>query len=322
MCLVAPGGKPETWAQKSMCSTSGHIIHLMPGDHKFCTPEIPIVVVWNGLNHYTPTYPSSTDSTLKSKMSIINMATISLFSEIEGDLDDSEDLELCEQFHILRDTAVQSKKLLAKSHISTLVIPPSHIGPDPWDIITSLTRSTTLQEHPIPAFKDQQSLTLESVVDVAKAANYLVRLVPSLPEPQITESEPPSSANAPTQTVQAHPKPISSSRSSNILPPPPKTFESGEFNIPVDSFLETKRLLGGKPLKPLHKNAPKPKWGVAPKLKSGIAPTMKSEIACGLETGNCTNPQVIVNIPLANLPLQAPVSSSAPVTSAPVTSAL
>ena len=84
----------------------------MPGDHKFCTPEVPIVVVWNGLNHYVPTYPASTDSTLKWKMSIIakhiNEAT-SLLGEIEGNLDDSEDLELCEQFHILRDTAVQSK---------------------------------------------------------------------------------------------------------------------------------------------------------------------------------------------------------------------
>ena len=307
-----------------MCSTSGHVIHLMPGDHKFCTPEIPIVVVWNGLNHYAPTYTSSTDSTLKWKMSIIakhiNEAT-SLFGEIEGDLDDSEDLELCEQFYILRDTAVQSKKLLAKSHISTLVIPPSHIGPDPRDIITSLTRSTTLQEHPIPAFKGQQSLTLESVVDIAKAANYLVPLVPSFPETQQTESEPPSSANAPTQTVQAHPKPISF-RSSNILPPPPKTIESGEFNIPVGSFLETKRLWGGKPLKPSpHKDAPKLKLEITPELKSGIAPTTKSGIARGSETGNCTNPQVIVNIPLANLPPQAPVSSSAPVTSAPVTSA-
>ena len=160
------------------------------------------------------------------------------------------------------------------------------------------------------------------MVDVAKAANYLVPLVPSFPEPQNTESEPPSSTNAPTQTVQAHPKPISSSRSSNILPPPPKTVESGKFNIPVGSFLETKRLLGGKPLKPSpHKDDLKPKSGIAPEPRSGIAPKLKSGIACSLETENYTNPQIIVNIPLANLPPQAPVSSSAPVTSAPVTSA-
>ena len=244
MCLVAPGGKPETWAQKSMCSTSGHIIHLMPGDHKFCTPEIPIVVVWNGLNHYIPTYTSQYDSTLKWKMSIISKhltEAISLFGEIEGDLDDSEDLELCEQFHALRDKAVQSKKLLAKSHISTVVIPPSHIGPDPRDIITSLTRSTTLQQHPTPAFKGQQSVTLESIVDVEKGANYLLPLIPSV-------TEPPLSTSAPTQTVHAHPKPISSTRSGLIISPPPKNVESGEFSIPVGSFLETKRLMGGKPL--------------------------------------------------------------------------
>ena len=283
MCLVAPGGKPETWAQKSMCSTSGHIIHLMPGDHTMCTPEIPIVVVWNGLNHYCPTYSSNPEATLKWKMSLISRhihEATSLFGEIEGDLDDSKDLDLCEQFHMLKGTAVQAQKLLAKSHVSALTIPPAHIGPDPRDIMVSLTRSTTLQEHPLPAFRGEMSVTLEEVVDVAAAANYKVPFFPPLQGP------PPSTA--PTATVQSHPKPITasrSSRSSNILPKAPESVKQAEFNIPLGSFLETKRLRGDKPLGPPKKDKQK-------------------------EVTKVTKPEIIVSIPLPPQgPPQAPVPS-------------
>ena len=113
-------------------------------------------------------------------MSIISKhlaEAITLFGEIEGDLDD--DLELCEQFHALRDTAVQSQKLLSKTHISSLVIPPSHTGPDIRDLRTSLTRSTTLQKHPTPAFKGQMSVILENVVDIAAGSNYLTPFLPT-----------------------------------------------------------------------------------------------------------------------------------------------
>ena len=289
MCLVAPGGKPETWAQKSMSSTSGHIIHLMPGDHKYCTPEIPIVVVWNGLNHYCPTYTPNPESTLKWKMSLISKhisEATSLFGEIEGDLDDSKDFDLCEQFHVLKGTAVQAQKLLAKSHISSLIIPPSHIGPDPRDIMVSLTRSTILQEHPVPAFRGNMSVALEEVVDVAAGANYKVPLFPPLQQrPQVTPGPPPSTT--PTETVQSHPQPIASSRTSNIIPKAPVNVQQAEFNIPLGSFLEAKRLRGGKPLGPPKKDTQK-------------------------EVIKVTKPEVIVSIPLppqAHPPPQAPVPS-------------
>ena len=131
VCLVAPGGKPETWAQKSMCTTSGHIIHLMPGDHKYATPEIPIVIVWNGLNHYVPTYSSNESVLLHWKMSLINRhitEATSLFGEIENDLNDQTDFDLCEQFHLLKSTADLSKQMLEKTagKISNVVIPHTH----------------------------------------------------------------------------------------------------------------------------------------------------------------------------------------------------
>ena len=299
MCLVAPGGKPETWAQKSMSSTSGHIIHLMLGDHTFCTPEIPIVVVCNGLNHYCPTYTSNPESTLNWKMSIISKHTnesTSLFGEIEGDLDDSQDLDLCEQFHACKDTAVQAQRLLSKTHVSSLTIPPSHIWPDPRDIMVSLTRSTTLQEHPVPAFRGAMSASIEEVVDVAAGANYKVPLFPPLQQvptvvPPVTQGPP--SSTAPTQTVQSHPQPITASRSSNILPKVPGKVKSADFNIPLGSFLETKRLMGGKPLPSPKKDKPK-------------------------EVPKVTKPELIVSFPLPpSNPQQAPVTSvPAPVQSA------
>ena len=204
MCLVAPGGKPETWAQKSMSSTSGHIIHLMPGDHTYATPEIPMVIIWNGLNHYCPTYPSNWDDIINWKLTLVNKhisEAISIFGEVEGDLDDAHDFPLCEQFHSLRDTAVNAQKMLtsASVHINKVVIPEPHIGPDPRDIMTSLTRTTNLAKHPVPTVKGFMSERLESIVDVAEATNPAVPLVPKF-------------TSAPTQQTQTHSRPIPTPR--------------------------------------------------------------------------------------------------------------
>ena len=192
-----------------MSTTSGHIIHLMPGDHIYASPEIPIVIVLNGLNHYVPTYSANNDVILHWKLSLINRhisEAISLFREVEGDLNDQTDFDLCEQIHLLKSTADQSKKLLENTagKMGKAVIPPTHIGPDPRDIMTSLTRCTTLAEHPLPHFKGYMSLTLESVVDVAAAANYKLPLIPQVPN--VPTIQPP------TNVVQSHSTQIPCSR--------------------------------------------------------------------------------------------------------------
>ena len=132
---------------KGMVTTSGHTIHLMPGDHKYDTPNIPIVVVWNGINFYSPTYPTSPENVMKWKLTLVNKhltEAIGIFGEVEGELDDNEDMDLCEQFHSLRDTAVRAQTLLKGSGIGQVVIPQSNMGHDPRDIQTSLTRCTSL----------------------------------------------------------------------------------------------------------------------------------------------------------------------------------
>ena len=130
------GTTKNSWAKVYMTTTSGHIIHLMPGDHTYDTPNFPIVVIWNGLNHYCPTYSSFPNVTLKWKMSCINKhlrEAISIFGEIEGDLNDTEDFELYQQFHVLRNCAVLTQQMLAAKcqGIGQVVIPDAHLGPDP-----------------------------------------------------------------------------------------------------------------------------------------------------------------------------------------------
>ena len=259
----------------------------MPGDHKYASPEIPIVIVWNGLNHYVPTYSANNDVILHWKLSLINRhisEAISLFGEVEGDLNDQTDFDLCEQFHLLKSTADQSKKLLENTagKMGKAVIPPTHIGPDPRDIMTSLTRCTTLAEHPLPHFKGYMLLTLESVVDVAAAANYKLPLI--LQVPNVPTTQPP------TNVVQSHSTPIPCSRSTNFLPPPPQIpIKEDVFNFPLGEYLEVKRK-SGEPFKVPDKPAPKPK---------------KEPSISG------TDPSIIVSIPLYDLPPgQNPVSSS------------
>ena len=102
MALVAPGGSPKTKSQQALATTSGHIIHLMPGDHSYDLPEIPIVIVWNGTNHYSPTYMADPTSVLKWKISLISrhlFHACNIFGEIQGDLKDEEDEELCQTFN-------------------------------------------------------------------------------------------------------------------------------------------------------------------------------------------------------------------------------
>ena len=56
MCVVAPGKQPVTETERALSTSSGHIIHLMPGDNHYDPSSFCVVLAWNGLNHYTPTY--------------------------------------------------------------------------------------------------------------------------------------------------------------------------------------------------------------------------------------------------------------------------
>ena len=95
------------------------------------------------------------------------------------------------------------------------------------------------------------SFTLESVVHVAKATNYLVPLVP----PITTEQTPISQTEKPvevTSLTQCHKGSISASVVRRKLfpqaPPQAPITASGDFNFPLGNFLEVERsLVSGQP---------------------------------------------------------------------------
>ena len=182
MCVVAPGKQPKTFTERVLSTSSGYIIHLMPGDHLYDPCSFNIVVVWNGLNHYVPSYLIHHSAILQYRCSVISQllsSATTLFAEIESDLDDSRDEELIEQFHCLRDTNVLAKHLLTTRGMeSGTHFPPSTTGPDPRDTKKHLTRVTPLPKHPKPLIQYPFSDNIDPD-SVIKAANP----TPAMPLP-------------------------------------------------------------------------------------------------------------------------------------------
>ena len=183
MCVVAPGKQPRTQAEKALSTSSGHIIHLMPGDNQYDPASFSIVIVWNGIHHYIPSFIMRQSSILQYRCSVISrcLATAtSLFSDIESDLDESHDEDLIEHFHQLRDDTILANHLLALRGLETQKLPPSTAGPDPRDTTSHLTRKTPLPMHPQPliAHALQHPLDPDNVAKITHPTPF----VPSLPE--------------------------------------------------------------------------------------------------------------------------------------------
>ena len=156
MCVVGPGKQPKTFSERVLSTSSGHIIHLMPGDHTYDPVSFNIVVVWNGLNHYIPSYLVHHSSILQYKCSLINQLlrnATEIFSDIESDLDESQDEMLIDKFHSLRDTTVQAQHLLNLKGAESTHFPSSTAGPDPRDSSKHLTRKTPLPVKPKPLLR-------------------------------------------------------------------------------------------------------------------------------------------------------------------------
>lgn len=233
MALVAPGGSPKTKSQQALATTSGHIIHLMPGDHSYDLPEIPIVIVWNGTNHYSPTYMADPTSILKWKISLISrhlFHACNIFGEIQGDLKDEEDQELCQTFNNLNFMAREAKDQIETwSGVPNVALPVTNLGPDPRDVKTSKSRTTSLPRHPKHFIKGQMNL-VEKVADISKAEEEGEPLIPVFtssleadikgpmyrqPDSEILMTAGDSRTGI-TSTVESHPAPIVSSRASDF----------------------------------------------------------------------------------------------------------
>ena len=169
MCVVVPGKQPLTESERVLSTSSGHIIHLMPGDNHYDPSSFCVVIAWNGLNHYIPTYIMRHNSILQHRCSVISKllsTATDLFGDIESDLDESQDNELIEQFHSLRDQTVQVNHLLAVRGLEHPKLPTSTAGPHPNDVSSHLTRKTPLPVHPeaLIAHALQHPLDLDSAL--------------------------------------------------------------------------------------------------------------------------------------------------------------
>ena len=200
------------------------------------------------------------------------------------------------------------------------------------------------------------SLTLESVVDVAKAANYLVPLVPPITTEQtsVSQTEKPQQV---TSLTQCHKGSIfSSTVQRKLFPKPPSQASvtaSGDFNFPLGNFLEVKRSLISGQLPPpppvaeigtipektcnsressklgkgehsksssKNKNPPKSARPSQhhPGVKSSAIPKKTSD-SCRKETGKGNKgdkPEIIVSIPIPPPPQNLQPAPPPPVSSA------
>lgn len=267
LVLVAPGGSPKSKAQQGIATTSGHIIYLMPGDECYDCQEIPVVVVWNGLNHYSPTYPSHGNSILKWKCSLINRHishAINLFGEIESDENYQEDIELSQCFHSLMSKVKETQVMLESKGVANVALPSTHIGPDPRDVMKTMTRTTPLPKHPMIFTKGGMSADLEAVADVASASDDSKPFIPVFtsslegsaqgqryggPE----ESRSCDSRTAETSVVTTYRRSIVSSKEereqgTRVFPgfpmlPGRVTPVKQDFSFPLGEYMEVKRKL-------------------------------------------------------------------------------
>ena len=190
MCVVAPGKQPRTKSELALSTSSGHIIHLMPGDHLYDPASFNIVLVWNGVNHYIPSFLMHHKAILQFRCSIISKLlsnATELFSEIESDLDDSKDEDLIETFHELRDTTIMSQHLLSTRGMESAPTPSSTCGPDPRDYSKHLTRKTPLPHHPQPLIAFAMSHSLDP--DSALKKEHPTPVMPPPPPPEDIKSE-------------------------------------------------------------------------------------------------------------------------------------
>ena len=178
MCVVAPGKQPVTETERALSTSSGHIIHLMPGDNHYDPSSFCVVLAWNGLNHYTPTHLMKHSSILQHRCSVINRllsTATELFSDIESDLDETKDEDLIDHFHNLRDQTIQGTHLLTLKGLEHPTLPKSVGGPDPNDVKSHLTRKTPLPVHPEPLISHalQHPLDPDSTVSHQHPTPYI-----------------------------------------------------------------------------------------------------------------------------------------------------
>ena len=110
-----------------------------------------------------------------------------IFSDIESDLDESQDENLIEKFHSLRDTTVQAQHLLNLKGADSTHFASSTSGPDPRDTCKHLTRKTPLPVKPQPLIRHAMPHAFDP--DKALKREHPTPIVPHPPEADSIKTE-------------------------------------------------------------------------------------------------------------------------------------
>ena len=212
MILVCPGKSPVTVQEKAMAQTSGHSIHLLPGDFQYDNPDFMVVIASNGYRHYTPTQFCQSKALVNWKLSLIGRhltAAMDIFNVIE---DDMLDKNLVSCFDELKININDCKQLLGSAQKgTTATIPDLHLDPS---VPTSASRVFPQDFEPAPLIR--RNIALDSGLPTTSSA---------------------SSTSCPIKSAgqKAHPQKTVSVVIDKFFPVVPTTeVVFKEFNIPID----------------------------------------------------------------------------------------
>ena len=128
MIVIQPGDQPTTQYGRSIVTYSGHVMHMLPADEQYDLPSFTTVLVYNGHNHFSPSFLANKADLQEWRVSLLSThiaASIELFDTIEGDLVDEA---LPSAFEDLRDSLfvvdslIGKEKLKKKQTLPTLVL--------------------------------------------------------------------------------------------------------------------------------------------------------------------------------------------------------
>ena len=156
---MAPGASPGGSDSQRMATSGGHIIHLVPEDDEHDPPRFPIVIGWNGVNHYIPTFISSPTNIIKWKIALLQKhldAIEDLYGEIKRPLATMApelNLKLSNLVVISSSTAesMGETKGLKATKLSHL-IPEVNLRPGREDL-TKRTRLTSINVNVAPNYQ-------------------------------------------------------------------------------------------------------------------------------------------------------------------------
>ena len=156
------------------------MFHLLPADQQYDLPTFTSVLVYNGHNHFTPTFLSNQADLQEWRVSLLSrhvQASIDMFDQIEANLVDET---LPPAFDNLRDAIIEVDSLIGEEKLSkNKTLPNLVLGSSKAQKKFPHVRKVNLKEAPIP--------------------NVVLVLPPFIADPP-TEKEQEPKENVPTAT--------------------------------------------------------------------------------------------------------------------------